>query len=46
MLPYGLGQSVKFTKGFGPSLDKTSIKLMKSVNKKNLLKNLIQFINL
>ena len=29
MLPYGLGQNVKFTKGFGPSLDKTSIKLMK-----------------
>ena len=40
MLPYGLGQNVKFTKGFGPSLDKTSIKLMKSVNKGEFSKKL------
>ena len=45
MLPYGLVKG-KIYKGFGPSLDKTNIELMKSVNKKNLLKNLAQSINL
>ncbi len=40
MLPYGMGQSVKFTKGFGPSLNRTSIELMKSVNKDDFIKKL------
>ena len=40
MLPYGLGQNVNFTKGFGPSLSKTSIKLMKSVTREEFLKKI------
>ena len=46
MLPYGMGQNVKFTKGFGPSLNRISIELMKSVNKDDFINKQIQFINL
>ncbi len=49
MLPYGLGQEVKFTKGFGPSLNKIDFKNINNVKDKeffNKLKPVYEAINI
>ena len=40
MLPYGLGQKVKFTKGLGPSLNKIDIKKIKLIKNEKFIKKL------
>tara|TARA_B100000965_G_C19555314_1_gene741924 strand:- start:629 stop:1633 length:1005 start_codon:yes stop_codon:yes gene_type:complete len=46
MLPYGLGQDVKFKKNFGPELGEIKIESFFNINEKNFIKKLNPVYNL